>query len=82
MNKGLIIVFIVGVVVISGVYWYAQQDYEPVSVQQNSPATIEAVSADDSAQVIEEELYDTNIDDLGAEFDDIGAEIDAALQTP
>lgn len=80
MNKGLLTIIIVGIVIILGVYWYAQQDYEPVSgVQQESPAVTETVSTDDSAPVIEEELSATNIDALGAEFDSISAEIDAAL---
>lgn len=83
MNKGLLTIVIVGIVIILGVYWYAQQNYEPVSeLQQNSPAPIERVSTDDSAPVIEEELSATNIDALGAEFDGIDAEIDATLQMP
>lgn len=34
MNKGLLTIVIVGIIVILGVYWYAQQNYEPVSELQ------------------------------------------------
>ena len=83
MNKGLLTVVIVGIIIVLGVYWYAQQNYEPISeLPQDSPAVVGTVSADDSAPVIEEELSATNIDALGVEFDSISAEIDAALVTP
>ena len=83
MNKGMLTIVIVGIVVIFAVYWYAQQSYEPTTnTQQESPADVDTVSADNSVPAIEEELNATALDNLDTEFNSIDTEINAALKTP
>ena len=72
MNKNLLIFIIVALIILGFVYYFSIS-------QEEEQIGSEPLSGDTSADALEQELINTDLDNLDQEFTDIEMELDAAI---
>ena len=71
MNKNLLIFIIIALVILGAVYYFSMTP--PIETGQ------ETVTGETSTQALEQELTQTNLDNLDQEFVDIETELEATV---